>query len=50
MWMDLVLVSVALVPWWMQSKAKRDADAALTPVPVEIEAEPAERPHPAQEF
>ena len=48
-WMDLVLVSMALLPWLMQSKVKRAADEALT-LAAETEAEPAVQPHRAPEF
>lgn len=48
-WMDLVLVSMALLPWLMQSRVKRAADKALT-LAAETEAEPAAQPHRAPEF
>jgi hypothetical protein len=44
-----MLVSVALLPWLMQSEAKRGANAALT-LAAETEAEPADQPHPTQEL
>jgi hypothetical protein len=48
-WMDLLLVSAALLPWVMQSKSKRNADATLT-LAAKTEAEPADRPRRAPEF
>lgn len=49
-WMDLLLVSAALLPWVMQYKTKRGNEAALRPVAAKIEAEPEGLPRPAQEF
>jgi len=49
-WMDLLLASAALLPWVMQYKATRGANAALRPAAVKIEAEPAALPRRAQEL
>jgi hypothetical protein len=48
-WIDLLVVSVALLPWLAQSKAKRGAVEPLT-LAAETEAEPAVLPHQAPEF
>ncbi len=45
-WMDLLLVSAALLPWVMQHKTQRGA----MPAAVKIEAEPAGLPRQAQEL
>lgn len=50
MWMDLLLGSMALLPWLMQSKVKRATAQALTLAAAETEAEPAGQPHRAPEF
>ena len=49
-WMDLLLVSAALLPWVMQCKTKRCVQTALKPVAVKSQAEPAGQAHQAQEY
>jgi hypothetical protein len=48
-WIDLLVVSVALLPWLAQNKAKRGVVEALT-LAAETQAEPAVLPHQAPEF
>ena len=49
-WMDLLLVSAALLPWVMQSTEKRATDAGPGPLAAKTAAEPVNQPHQAPEF
>jgi hypothetical protein len=46
-WIDLLLVSAALLPLMIKNKVKREA---FTPAVVETATEPVNPPHPAPEL
>jgi hypothetical protein len=49
-WMDLMLVSAALLPWVMSSRAGHDAKIVLSPVAVKTAVDPEDLPRRAPEF